>query len=66
MICQYERTIYKSADGFCIFLYATEDQTVPMEARKNSYQSGKKIRFSAVGYNLPETNSIEVDLEGNW
>lgn len=66
MICQYERTIYKSTDGFCIFLYATEDQAVPMEARKNSYQSGKKIHFSAVGHNLPETNSIEVDLEGNW
>ena len=43
MICRYERTIFKSSDGFCIFLYVTEDQTVPMEARRNSYQSSKKI-----------------------
>ena len=55
MICRYERTIFKSSDGFCIFLYVTEDQAVPMEARRNSYQSSKKIHFSA--------NSFEETME---
>ncbi len=64
MICRYERTIYKSNEGFCIFLYATDDQTVPMEARRNNYS--KKIHFSAIGHYLPETDSVEVDLTGKW
>ena len=62
MICRYERTIFKSSDGFCIFLYVTEDQTVPMEARRNSYQSSKKIHFSAIGHHLPETDTVEGAL----
>ena len=49
-----------------IFLYVTEDQTVPMEARRNSYQSSKKIHFSAIGHHLPETETVEVDLDGKW
>lgn len=64
MICRYERTIYKSNEGYCIFLYATDDQSVPMEARRNSYS--KKIYFSAIGHYLPETDSVEVDLSGKW
>lgn len=66
MICRYERTIYKSNEGFCIFLYSTEDQSVPNEARKSGLGSGKKICFSAIGHYLPETNSVEVDLSGKW
>lgn len=66
MICRYERTIFKSSDGFCIFLYVMEDQAVPMEARRNSYQSSKKIHFSAIGHHLPETDTVEVDLDGKW
>lgn len=66
MICRYERTIFRSQEGFCIFAYTTEDQSVPMEARRNSYHTGKKIHFSAVGHRLPETDSVEVDLTGKW
>ena len=29
MLCRYERTIFKSDKGFCIFSYSTEDQSVP-------------------------------------
>ena len=31
MLCRYERTIFKSDKGFCIFSYSTEDQSVPKE-----------------------------------
>ena len=65
MICRYERTIFKSSDGFCIFLYVTEDQTVPMEARRNNYQSSKKIHFSAIGHHLPETERKILSLVAN-
>ena len=29
MLCRYERTIFKSDKGFCIFSYSTEDPSVP-------------------------------------
>lgn len=65
MICRYERTIYRSQDGYCIFQYVTEDQSIPMEARKGHGKSNK-IRFTAIGHYLPETDSVEVDLSGKW
>ena len=37
MLCRYERTIFKSDKGFCIFSYSTEDQSVPKEARNRSF-----------------------------
>lgn len=66
MICRYERTIYKSQDGFCIFSYMTEDRSVPEEARRQTRYQGKKIHFTAVGHCLPETDTVEVDLAGKW
>ena len=29
MLCRYERTIFKSDKGFCIFAYSTSDESVP-------------------------------------
>jgi len=66
MICRYSRTVYKSQDGYCIFSYVTDDQSVPVEARKSGKTAGGAICFTAVGSFLPETNSIEVDLSGKW
>ena len=37
MLCRYERTIFKSDKGFCIFAYSTSDESVPKEARNRSY-----------------------------
>ena len=37
MLCRYERTIFKSDKGFCIFAYSTSDESVPKEARNLSY-----------------------------
>ena len=66
MLCRYERTIFKSDKGFCIFSYATEDESVPKEARNRSFYHDDKIHFTAVGYHLVATNAVEVELEGTW
>lgn len=42
MLCRYERTIFKSDKGFCIFSYSTEDQSVPKEARNRSFYHDDK------------------------
>lgn len=66
MRCRYERTFFQSKDGYCVFLFRTNDPSVPQAARKPSRTSGDSIHFVAVGFNLPDTNTVEVDLDGSW
>ena len=66
MLCRYERTIFKSDKGFCIFAYSTSDESVPKEARNRSYYHDDKIhghrlssdcygcRGSGTGWNVGE------------
>lgn len=65
-ICRYERTIFKSDKGFCIFAYSTSDESVPKEARNRSYYHDDKIHFTAIGYHLIATDAVEVELDGTW
>ena len=62
MLCRYERTIFKSDKGFCIFAYSTSDESVPKEARNRSYYHDDKIHFTAIGYHLIATDAVEW----NW
>lgn len=65
MKCRYVKTIFQNKEnGYCIFLYETEDASVPEQVK--SKQTGKKIRFTAIGNNLPDTDSIELNVFGNW
>ena len=65
MRCRYVKTIFQNKEnGYCIFLYETEDCSVPEQAR--SKNSGRSIRFTAIGNNLPDTDAVELDLQGNW
>ena len=66
MLCRYERTIFKSDKGFCIFAYSTSDESVPKEARNRSYYHDDKIHFTAIGYHLIATDAVEVELDGAW
>lgn len=64
MRCRFERAIFQSQNGFCIFSYQTKDASVPESVRRKSV--GTVYRFTAVGYNMPATNAVEVELEGTW
>lgn len=66
MLCRFERAIFRSANGYCVFAYKTKDQSVPSAARSKWAHSDHCIHLTAVGYNLPATDSIEVELIGNW
>jgi len=66
VLCRFDRSIFQSANGYCVFSYSTKDETVPAAARSNSYYRDMKIRITAVGYNLPATDAIDVDLTGSW
>ena len=66
MLCRFDRAIFQSDNGYCVFAYSTQDESVPKEARKNSFFSDDKIHFTAVGYHLVSTNVVEAELDGNW
>ena len=66
MLCKFERSIFQSANGYCVFAYNTKDESVPAAARSTQYHRDKKIHITAVGYNLPATDAIDVDLKVTW
>ena len=67
MLCTYDRTIYENRDtGFVIASFKTKDEAVPSEARSKFYNGDKLIRFTAVGFRLPSSSAINVDLDGKW
>ena len=49
MKCRFERAVFQSASGYCVFSYNTLDESVPAAARTNRYYSDRKIHFTAVG-----------------
>ncbi len=66
MLCRFERSIFQSSNGYCVFSYSTQDPSVPKEATKGCYSQDNKTLFTAVGFNLVSTNVVEVELDGTW
>ena len=63
----YDGTIfYNPANKFCIISVKTADQSVPAEARSNRRYKDHLIRFTAVGYEIPRTDAVELELDGEW
>jgi len=63
----YERTIYHNPDNrFCIIGVKTANPDIPEKARsKYTYRDGLN-HFTAVGYGLPQSDKVELVLEGEW
>lgn len=66
MRCKFAGARYKGADGFCVFLYHTQDPAVPDGARRYSRLGNDWFTITAVGYAMPDTDAVDVELEGTW
>ena len=64
MKSKFVKTVYEK-NGFCIYVYVTEEKSVPQAARSNYYK-GPGYEFTAIGNNLPANKLSEVDLHGDW
>lgn len=63
----YDGTVfYNPANKFCIVNVKTADQSIPTEARSNRRYKDHLIRFTAVGYEIPQTDAVELELDGEW
>lgn len=66
MRCKYVREIYRNEEnGYCVFIYQTEDNSVPLAAR-DCRNKGDGILFRAVGSALLQTDAVEMELYGKW
>ncbi len=65
--CTFDKKIYfNQINKYCVFSMKTADTSVPEKARKKFSFPDHLIRFTAVGYELPLTNSVELILTGLW
>lgn len=63
----YDSTIhYNPVDKYSIVVMKTSDQSVPQQARNNRRYPDHLIRFTAVGYEIPLTDAVELELDGEW
>ncbi len=63
----YDKTIYYNpVSKYCVISVKTNDQTVPQKARSAFHYRDKLIRFTAVGYELPQTDRVSMILDGVW
>lgn len=67
MRCRYVRKIFcNEENGYTVAVFSTRDDSVPISAR-DKYLSGKGlIGFTAIGFSLPMTAKIEIEMEGKW
>lgn len=67
IVAAYDKTLYyNAAEKYCILRLKTADPMVPEDARDKYRFADHLIRFVAVGYDLPRTGAIKMELDGNW
>ena len=60
----YESTIfYNEANKFSIIVVKTNDPRIPLQACSDRYYGDRMLRFTAVGYELPRTKAVELELD---
>ena len=67
IVAAFDRTVfYNPANRYAVLRMKTADIMIPEEARNPYKYSDHLIRFTAVGYDLPRTDTVKVELEGQW
>jgi exodeoxyribonuclease V alpha subunit len=67
MRCRFKNKIFQNEEnGYTIAIFTTRDSSVPLSARDKYLASKNIIGFSAIGFGLPLTEEIELEMEGRW
>ena len=63
----YDGTIYHNpANQYCVISVKSSDTGIPEGVRSPVRKKDHLIRFTAVGYSLPLTDAIQMELDGEW
>ena len=57
---------FNTTSKYTVMRLKTADIMIPDEARRPSHKRDHLIRFVAVGYDLPQTSAISMELDGSW
>ena len=60
------KIFHNPSNKFCVIVVKTADASVPVQARDKRRYKDNLIRFTAVGYEIPFTDTVELELEGEW
>lgn len=67
IVAAFDKTLFSNpASKYCVLRLKTADMMVPQEARSPYHYHDHLIRFTAIGYDLPQTDTIKMELEGEW
>ena len=67
IVAAYDKTVFfNPASKYMVVQMKTADIMVPPDARSPYRFRDHLIRFSAVGYDLPQSDSVKLDMEGQW
>ncbi|MBP1736756.1 MAG: helicase, RecD/TraA family [Oscillospiraceae bacterium] len=63
----YDKTIFfNPVSKYCVLVIKTDDKNIPPNARSTYRHTDHLIRFTAVGYDLPRTDAVKLELDGEW
>ncbi|MCM1215579.1 MAG: ATP-dependent RecD-like DNA helicase [Lachnospiraceae bacterium] len=60
------KIFHNPSNKYCIIVVKTADSSIPEQARDKRRYSDHLIRFTAIGYGLPLTDAVGLELEGEW
>lgn len=67
IVAAFDKEIfYNPTTRYAVLQLKTADMMVPQEARNPYKYRDHLLRFPAVGYDLPRTDAVKMELEGNW
>ena len=67
IVAAFDRVLFcNPASKYCVLRLKTADLMIPEDARTSFPVGDHLIRVTAVGYDLPQTDSIKMELEGTW
>ena len=65
--CIYDQTIfYNPINRFSVIRVKTDDTSVPEGARDTYKYRDHLIRFTATGFDLPQSDAVSLELTGEW
>ena len=67
IVAAFDKVLFfNETSKYCVLRLKTADIMIPAEAKSPFQYRDSLIRFTAVGYNLPRTSAIQMELDGVW
>ena len=67
IVAAFDKVLFfNETNKYCVLRLKTADDMIPADAKSPYRYSDHLIRFTAVGYDLPRTNAIQIELDGVW